>query len=206
MMLLYPNNALESLEFNKVTALLLQKCRTDAAKERVHKIRLHTHIEHIERDLHQTHEYKQIITGNDHFPNDFVRNISKELRLLAIEGGILSGEQLLACLQLSLTLKDIIQWFSKQGDLYTTLRQLVAGIHYEKEIAGIITPIVDEAGIIRDTASKELQQIRSDLNKARVTSRRMFEVVLRRLAKAGHLGDTGESYHNGRRTVAVRES
>ena len=42
MMQLYPANAAVSLEFNKVTELLAQKCRTDAARERVEGMRFHT--------------------------------------------------------------------------------------------------------------------------------------------------------------------
>ena len=109
MMQLYPAHADDALEFNKVRDLLLLKCRTDAARERVANIRFHTTMVHMERELQQTNEFKNIIIGNDHFPNDFTRNMTKELKLLSIPGGVLNGEQLLAFNQLALNIKDILQ-------------------------------------------------------------------------------------------------
>ncbi len=203
MMQLYPAHADEALEFNKISDLLLLKCRTDAARERVANIRFHTTLVHMERELQQTNEFKNIIIGNDHFPNDFTRNLSKELKLLSITGGVLSGEQLLEFNKLALNIKDILQWFKKHSDLFPKLSELAVKIEYEKRITEIITTVIDETGIVRDTASKELMSIRSELGKARYESRRSFEGVLRKLNKAGYLADISESFMNGRRTVAV---
>jgi len=203
MMQLYPANADECLEFNKVCDLLMQKCRTDAARERVANIRFHTTLVHMERDLLQTSEFKNIIIGNDHFPNDFTRNLTKELKLLSIPGGVLSGEQLLECNKLAINIRDILLWFKKHPDLFPKLKEIAGKTEYEKRITEIVTTVIDEAGIVRDTASKELMSIRSELGKARYESRRVFEGVLRKLNKAGYLADISESFMNGRRTVAV---
>ena len=202
-MQLYPAHADEALEFNKITDLLLLKCRTDAARERVANIRFHTTLVHMERDLQQTSEFKNIIIGNDHFPNDFTRNLTKELKLLVIPGGVLTGEQLLEFNKLALNIKDILQWFKKHNELFPKLNELAGKTEYEKRITEIITTVIDETGIVRDTASKELMSIRSELGKARYESRRTFEVVLRKLNKAGYLADISESFMNGRRTAAV---
>ncbi|MCD6012452.1 MAG: mismatch repair protein MutS [Flavipsychrobacter sp.] len=204
MMQLYPAHAAEALEFNKVCSLLLQKCRTDAARERVENIRFHTRMDHMERELHQTNEFKSILaTGSDQFPNDFTRNLQKELRLLSVSGGVLSGEQILAFLQLTLNIRDILLWFKKHNELFPHLRSIVERIVYEKKIVELITAVIDESGLVRDTASHELMQIRSELGKVRSESRRTFEGVLRRLNKQGYLADIGESFLNGRRTAAV---
>ena len=203
MMLLYPANAADVLEFNKVCDLLIQKCRTDAARERVANIRIHTRMDHMERELQQASEFKAILSGSDHFPNDFTRNMRKELQLLSLAGGVLSGEQLVAFHQLALNMRDVLQWFKKHDELFPTLRLLCNEITYEKKITDIITAVVDEGGLVRDTASKELMAIRSELGKARHEARRTFEGVLRKLGKAGYLADISESFMNGRRTAAV---
>ena len=203
MMLLYPANAADVLEFNKVCDLLTQKCRTDAARERVANIRFHTRIDHMQRELSQTNEFKQILSSNDHFPNDFTRNMLKELRLLAVAGGVLTGEQLVGLLQLALNMRDILQWFKKQDELFPALRALCSEITYEKQITEIISSVVDDGGMVRDTASRELMAIRAELGKARHEARRTFESVLRKLGKAGYLADISESFLNGRRTAAV---
>lgn len=202
-MQLYPANAAEALEFHKVCHLLLLKCRTDAARERVANIRIHTHKDHALRDLRQALEYKNILTSGDHFPNDFTRNIYKELKLLSIPGGILSGEQLLSVQQLALTLRDILLWFKKNTGIFPTLQGLSEKVVYEKRITETISAVIDDTGLIRDNASRELMSIRADLSRIRAEARRVFEGVLRRLNKQGYLADIGESFMNGRRTAAV---
>lgn len=202
-MQLYPAHAAEVLEFNKVCDLLIQKCRTDAARERVVNIRFHTRLDHMERELQQTSEYKSLIHGSDYFPNDFTRNLTKELRLVAISGGVLMGDQLAAFHQLSLNIRDILLWFKKHNDLFPNLRSVAERIVYEKKVTEIIGAVIDESGVVRDNASKELMSIRSELGKARHEARRTFEGVLRKLNKLGYLADIGESFLNGRRTAAV---
>lgn len=203
MMQLYPAHAAEALEFNKIVDLLLHKCRTDAARERVVNIRFHTRLDHMQRELLQTNEFKNIQMGGDNFPNDFTRNMQRELKLLSITGGVLNGEQLLAFLQLTLNIKDILQWFKKHNELFPQLNLLAERIVYEKKISELISAVIDDSGIVRDNASKELMSIRSELGKARYEARRTFESVLRKLNKAGYLADISESFLNGRRTAAV---
>jgi DNA mismatch repair protein MutS2 len=203
MMQLYPAHVSDALEFNKIVKLLKQKCRTDAALERVDEMRFHTRLDYIERELLQTSEYKAIVSGSDQVPNDFTRNVQKELKLLSISGGVLNGEQLLAMLQLSLNMRDVLLWFKKHNGLFPNLGALVEHISYEKEIASIIGSVIDEGANVRDTASRELSQIRSELSNARQQHRRTFESVLRKLAKQGYLSDIAEGFLNGRRVVAV---
>ena len=203
MIQLYPATAAESLEFNKVCELLQHKCRTDASRERVDTIRFHTHLDHMRKELLQTDEFKTILQAGDHFPNDFTRNIQKELKLLQIAGGVLSGEQLLAINQLALNTKDILHWFSKHDELFPNLRAICEKTVYEKKVTELITSVIDESGTVRDTASKELMTIRSELGKVRSAARRTFDSILRKLGKAGYLADISESFFNGRRTAAV---
>lgn len=202
-MQLYPANAIEALEFDKISELLKHKCRTDAARERVENIRFHTRMDHMERELQQTNEYKSILQSNDAFPNDFTRNLQKELKLLCIAGGVLNGQQLMAFHHLAVNIRDIFQWFKKHNDLFPQLSSLSDKVVYEKRVIEIIASVVDEGGIVRDNASPGLMSIRSELGKARHETRRIFEGALRKLSKAGYLADIAESFLNGRRTAAV---
>lgn len=202
-MQLYPANALDSLEFSKIKNLLLHKCRTDAARERVEDIRFHTHKDHATRDLQQTYDYRNILLSGDYFPNDFTRNLHKELKLLSIPGGVLNGEQLLSIQHLALTIRDILLWFKKNNELFESLRAVSAKIVYEKKIHDTISAVIDETGTVRDNASRELMSIRADLGRVRNEARKVFESVLRKLNKQGYLADISESFLNGRRTVAV---
>jgi len=203
MMQLYPAHAAEALEFNKICQLLKQKCRTDAARERVEGLRFHTHINYVKLALLETSEFKLILESADYFPNDYTRNVQKELKLLAVAGAVLTGEQLLALRQLAFNTRDILVWFKKNNELFPTLRALSENVTYEKEINTIISSVVDDAGMVKDTASRELSQIRSRLSSLRQELRKAFEGVLRKHNKQGYLADISEGFLNGRRVLAV---
>lgn len=203
MLQLYPANAGDSLEFSKVKQLLLEKCRTDAAKERVRELKFNSRLDFIEKALLQTSEYRSILSGTDYFPNDFTRNVQKELQLLALSGASLSGEQLMGLCNLALSIKSILNWFTGHNKLFPQLQTLSEKIQYHKEIAEIVTAVVDEQGNVRDNASKELMSIRMELSKQRNQLRKLFETILRKLSKQGYLADISEGFLNGRRTVAI---
>lgn len=203
MLQLYPANAGDSLEFSKVKQLLLEKCRTDAAKERVRELKINSRLDFIEKALLQTSEYRSIMSGSDYFPNDFTKNVQKELQLLAISGASLSGEQLLSLSNLATSIKSILNWFVSHNMLFPQLQALADKVHYYKEIAEIVNAVVDEQGNVRDNASKELMNIRMDLSKHRNQLRKLFETILRKLNKQGYLADISEGFLNGRRTVAI---
>jgi len=203
MLLTYPAQALDQLEFNKIRQLLLAKCRTDAAKSRVENLRFHTRLDYVETALKQTAEFKSTLSGPNPFPNDFTRNLDRELKYLSISGAILKGEELLALRNLAINTKDILQWLKGNDPLYPELRALADKIVYEKEITQIISAVIDDSGQVKDNASKDLMEIRMDLDRTRQQLRKVFEGILRKLNKQGYLADISESFLSGRRTVAV---
>jgi DNA mismatch repair protein MutS2 len=199
----YPEQAIAQLEFDKIITLLAKQCRSDEAKHKANTIRLHTKIEYLKQELEQTLEFKTSLSAGDPFPINFVKNIKKELKLLSIDNAVLQGADLNAFRDLTLNIRDIHLWFKRQGDIYPRLFSLMQDIPYIKEIPALIQPVVDENGQVRDNASEGLLQIRNELQSARARLRKVFEGVVRKLAKQGYLADITESFLNGRRVVAV---
>lgn len=203
MLQLYPAHAADALEFTKIRDLLFEKCRTDEARSRVASMRFMSRLELIEKALKQTAEFRLTLGGGDYFPGGFTRNLQQELRLLTIQGAILSADSLASLSLLATTIQNILLWFKGHAGFYPNLEALAEGVVFEKEIVRIVSEVLDEQGQLRDNASRELMQIRASLASTRQTLRRTFEHILRRLGKAGYLADISESFMNGRRVVAV---
>src|SRR5438067_9077599 len=109
-MKLYPESAVTQLEFDKIKALLNEKCKSEYAKNKASDLRIHTKKEFIERELQQSHESKLITLNNQYFPNDYVLNLSKDLRLLSIPGAVLVGDQFLQIRKLATNIQSIFRW------------------------------------------------------------------------------------------------
>ncbi|WP_297820793.1 DNA mismatch repair protein MutS [Segetibacter sp.] len=203
-MKLFPESAPVQLEFDKIKALLTEHCKSEFAKKKATELRIHTRKEFIETELQQSHEFKLISLNNQYFPNDYVLNLTKDLKLLSIPGAALVGDQFVQIRKLALNIQSIFRWFDNERRIaYPALTKVIQETYYEKAILEMLEEVLDEHGNVKDNATDELQKIRLNLYKKRNELRRVFERVIARLNKSGYAADIEESFSNGRRVVAV---
>lgn len=203
-MKLYPESAYLQLEFDRIKALLAAYCQTDHARTKAEQLRIHTRKEFIDTELRQSHEYRQLIQSSIYFPNDYILNLAKELKLLSIPGAVLTGEQLLLTRKLAESIEKIFRWFDQERrSAYNGLAKVIANTYYEKAIIGMIDDVLDDHGQVKDTASGDLKDIRLSLYRKRNELRRLFERIVSKLNKQGYLAEIEESFMNGRRVLAV---
>ena len=203
-MKLFPESAYVQLEFNKVKELLANYCQTDHARTKAHQLRIHTRKEFVETELKQSHEYRQLIVNNIYFPNDYVLNLAKELKLLSIPGAVLSGEELQLIRKLAESIMKIFRWFDNERmTAYGGLTKIISGTQYEKAIAEMIDDVLDEYAQVKDNASDELKNIRMNLYRKRNELRRLFDKIVAKMNKQGYLAEIEESFMSGRRVLAV---
>ncbi len=200
----YPSTALHQLEFDKIKELVAAHCRSAFAKENAEKLRIHTRKDFIQNDLQQTHEFKFILDAGLYFPNDFAASLSREIKLLNIEGATLSAEQFMLIRKLVANAGNIFRWFTKEiREQFPALVRVIAETYYEKAIAENIDTVLDDTGTVKDSASPELAEIRMRLYRKRNEQRRVFDRLVAKLNKDGYLTDINESFMNGRRVLAV---
>ncbi len=203
-MKLFPESAMMQLEFDKVKTLLASHCNTAYAKNKAENLRIHTRTDYIEPELQQSHEYKQLLLNSQYFPYDIVPDLSKELRLLSIPGAVLKKESLVEIRKLAENTKQVFHWFDEERRVvYPALLKVVQHSHYEKNIIVLISSVLDEGGNVKDTASGELAQIRTNLSRKRAELRRVFDRVVAKWNKSGFVSDIEEAFLNGRRVIAV---
>ncbi len=203
-MKLFPESAFSQLEFNKVKTLLADYCQTEYAKFKAEQLRIHTRIDFIDTELRQSHEYRQLLLNGIYFPNDYILNLSKELKLLSIPGALLAGEQLQMIRKLAESIEKIFRWFDQERkSAYGALFKVVENTYYEKAIIGMIDEVIDDHGQVKDTASNDLKDIRLGLYRKRNELRRLFDKIVSKLNKQGYLAEIEESFMNGRRVLAV---
>ncbi|MEO6682744.1 MAG: MutS2/Smr-associated SH3 domain-containing protein [Ginsengibacter sp.] len=203
-MKLFPINAPQQLEFTKIKTLLESYCRSEYASAKANELRIHTRKEFIEPQLYQTYEYKLVYESSLYFPDDAVLNLKKELKLLSIDGSMLSGEHFLQIKKLCSAINQLFRWFNPERKVsYPYLSQIIETTYYEKKIPILIDEIIDEYGTVKDSASEKLAGIRMSLHRKRIELKRVFDRMISKLKKEGYLTDIEESFMNGRRVLAV---
>lgn len=203
-MKVFPESAVYQLEFNKVKALLTEHCRSEYAKDKAENLRIHTQKEFIGIELRQSHEFRQIMLNGIYFPNDYILNLAKDLKLLGIPGAVLGGDQFIQIRKLAENINSIFRWFDhERRQAYEGLTKVIEHTYYEKKIVEMLNSILDENGNVLDNASEELRTIRMNLYRKRNELRRVFDRIIQRLNKQGYLSDIEEAFINGRRVVAI---
>lgn len=203
-MKLYPESAYIQLEFNKVKDLLANYCQTEHARTKAQQLRIHTRKEFVETELRQSHEFRQLVVNSIYFPNDYILNLAKELKLLSIPGAVLNGEELQLLRKLAESIEKIFRWFdAERKTVYGALARVIENTYYEKVIIELIDEVLDEYGQVKDSASDELKDIRMNLYRKRNELRRLFDKIVSKLNKQGYLAEIEESFMNGRRVLAV---
>ena len=203
-MKLFPESAALQLEFDKIKALLIEHCNSEYAKNKAVELRIHTRLQFITDELQQTYEYKLLAQNRQYFPNDYILNIARDLKLLSIPGAVLTGEQWVQIRKLATSIESIFRWFdNERKSAYPALAKVIAHSYYEKIILVMLDEVLDENGTVKDNASEDLQKIRMSLYRKRNELRRVFDRVVAKLNKAGYGADIDESFSNGRRVVAV---
>src|SRR5450432_3905873 len=200
----FPESALGQLEFDKIRDLLAEKCKSAYAREKAATLRVHTRLEFIQVELQRTSEFKTLLEQGQYFPNEDSLNLSREIKLLALSGAALSGDQFLQIRKLADALRQVFHWFDREQRLaFTGLASVIKETYYEKAIIDRIDEIVEENGQVKDKASPELADIRMSLIRKRNELRRLFDRIVAKLNKAGFVAETEEAFLNGRRVVAL---
>src|SRR6218665_2896640 len=203
-MKLFPESAYSQLEFDKVKSLLANYCQTDHARQKAQELRIHTRKDFIDTQLRQSFEYHQLLQNGIYFPNDYILNLSRQLKMLSIPGAVLGGEEFMDLRKLAESMERIFRWFdAERKGAYSAMASVIVNTHYEKAIIQLIDEVLDESGQVKDNASEDLKNIRMSLYRKRNELRRVFDKIIAKLNKQGYLAEIEESFMSGRRVVAI---
>jgi len=202
---LLPRDTYEKLEFDKVLALLEALCNGEMSRRMVRDMAPSTGVREINRRLDEVAEFKQGTNDRNMFTIGAYDDVSEELRMLQIEGYVLSESGLAKLNVLLLQTKGIYGFFSSDGrkENYEALYALIRKIDFEQALSQEIEAVIDAEGVIRSDASEELMRIRRLIGSKQREVEKTFRQVIEKYRRAGFLSDTVESMRNGRRVLSV---
>jgi len=199
----YPEETYSVLEFDKIRLLLSEYCDSNFAKNKAIKLKPISDYNQLSLWLNQTNELKQTYQANAYFPDIKFKDCEREIKLLSIEGSVLDAFQLNLIKETITVSNSLIKFLNRQQDNFSNLYILVKALIPNEESVELIEKIIDEKNEVRDSASKELSDIRHKLTAKRRESAKRFSQYVQQLNQLGYLRDTEESFINDRRVLAV---
>ena len=205
--MIYPSNFESKIGFDAIRRQLENYCVSALGAANVPLLRFSTRRDEVVMWLEQTSEFLSIVQTGKDFPLSYYFDLRVVIKEVATPGTFLSAERLFDLQRLLATVGQVERFFSLDGDgntPYPRLRELTAGLRAFPEISDAIAHVLDKAGNIKDTASPQLQELRTTIT--RVTS--SINGTLRRIIAQGKQdgildNDVQPSLRDGRLVLPV---
>ncbi|CAN5122806.1 endonuclease MutS2 [soil metagenome] len=204
--MLYPKNIEAKIGFDRIRELVKQECLSSLGVNYVEKIKFSDDFSLNKKLLEQTEEFRKILISNTYFPTSDYIDVKPSLKKARIIGAFLTEEEF-HHLKLSLrTIYNCQQFFLEENNKhnYPLLFELSGHIFIEKSIGKNLEAKIDEKGVVRSSASKELQNIRSSILREQVRLRKVLDSILRQAKSQGFTpDDVSLTIRNGRMVIPI---
>ena len=160
---LFKDKYLELLEYNKFLEKLSRYTPNEKTKELIYKTKPTSEIERIKKLREETDELLQIVLKEGYFPLNEYPDVSEALNLLAIEESILSPRDLLDIASMLLISRQIKNFLKEEVKDKEHINNLYKELYSSRETEKIITDSIDQSGMVKDSASRDLRAIREGI-------------------------------------------
>ncbi|MCD4723644.1 MAG: Smr/MutS family protein, partial [Bacteroidales bacterium] len=204
--MIYPENFEQKIGFDKIRNMLSELCISSLGKKYVEGIRFESSHGKVHSLLSQAEEFRQILLAGKPFPNSGYFDLTPELKRINLKGTYLDPETLFDLKSSLETINNCLDFFkSPDSTLYPELTALTQYLETEKDLLKIIEGIIDDKGMIKDTASPELRDIRMKLHRKQKSIDGRIKRSMTDARKAGFAPENAEvTIRNGRLVIPVQ--
>ncbi|GAB3559075.1 endonuclease MutS2 [Spirosoma fluminis] len=189
--MLYPTTLENKLGFDTIRERLKEACVSPLGQDYVEKIRFTDNPQLIDKLLRQTDEFKQIVQYEPDFPSSNYIDVRSQLNRARVEGLALTEAEFFD-LKLALrTIQDCLRFLNKRDDVtaFPFLKELAGPIGVDKKLTDALERVIDDRGLVRDSASPELASIRRRIISEQANLRKRLDSILRQARQNGWIPD-----------------
>lgn len=200
---LHPENAAFKLGFNQIKNRLNELCLSSLGQSRVAALDFATDADVVASRLAQAGAFSTILENEENFPTDHYHDLSEPLEMLGIDNSAVDKEGLFKVMQVTRTIRDILNFFDKNSGRYAELEMLANQVTYDKRLLKSLEQVLDEEGEVKSSVSKSLKDIRKQITQRSKALDQEFDKILSRAQEKNWLSEESETIRHGRRVLAV---
>ncbi|MFA6541227.1 MAG: hypothetical protein WCT99_06450, partial [Bacteroidota bacterium] len=193
-----------SLDLPKILHHIAGFASSDLGIEASEKLEPCSGIEAVSVDLNRVTEMKSILESGDSFPIDGIKDIRLSIQRSASENSVLGSKELYDIATTLKTTSNIKKFIEKRVEILPELSSLTANISILKEIEFNIFQAIDENAEIKDSASKELKNVRHDISQKQNIIKKTLEKILRASSEQGMTRDEIVTTRDGRMVIPIK--
>lgn len=196
--------SVQELELQKVLQYIANKCSTEMGAEYTLALRPHTSRQELEQQLHRVDECLALHMRNEPIPFESLRDIRSLLKKSTIEGNYLSAPQLLEVLDALASARQVRRFIEQRMEELPALWDLVSDVADNRLLEKHITDAIDDTGLVRDNATRELQQIRREIHQVSARLRSRLQKILKQYGEEELLQEEFITQREGRFVLPLR--
>ncbi len=184
--MIYPENFEDKIGFSSIRLMVAEKCLSEAAREQVMSMQFSSDFDEIVFRVRETAEMLDILRVGEDLPMRNLKDLRKELKRVQVEGMYMEGLDLyhLKCaLEQVRAIRNFITSYHEKP--LALLKKRVKDVAVFSNLITYIDRIVDTHGVIQDTASKELAEIRVLIRKEQVSIGRKLDGIMKKAKESG---------------------
>jgi DNA mismatch repair protein MutS2 len=179
---IYPANFEEKTGFDRVREMLRTRCFSSLGEKQLGQIRFSSNRSHIELQLNQCEEFRQILLSGEAFPGSNYYDPEALFKHLRLKDTFAEPEDLLDLKRSLETIEKVMAWLSRatgeDEPSYPWLAGLVSQLHLDASLYPEIDRIIDEKALVRTSASPALAEIRRQKRELETKASRRINQLL----------------------------
>ncbi len=210
--MIYPEGFEHKIGFTEVRSLLRERCLSTLGKEMTDKLRFSSDAAEVNEWLAQVREFRRLLAEADDFPMQYFFDVRAAVARIRLEGTHLEESELFDLRRSLETIASIVAYLNRgeegaDGTVaypYPALHRMADGVAVFPQLIQRIDQILDRFGHIKDSASAELQRIRSELAKTEGGISKTLYSILRSAQSEGLVErDVTPTMRDGRLVIPV---
>ncbi len=220
--MIYPDNFEKKIGYYEIRNMLAAECLSSLGKSLVSEMAFSAEAEQVNTWMSEISEMRRIGEEENDFPLTCFFDVRDSVKRVRLEGTWMEENELYDLRRSLKTIQDLVDFLYRGDDLpteqsaytgngpqlkkwhYPTLHRLADGIATFPVIIQQIDQIIDKFGHIRDNASPQLQQIRSELARTEGSISRILAGILRAAQSEGLVEkDVAPTMRDGRLVIPV---
>ncbi len=196
------------LEFGRITDSVKHHAYSALGENLCDEIIFFTDNEALNTELDKVVEMKIILSAGNDLPLDGLKDISRSLSKIKIEGYYISPEEflhILDFLKISRNLRKFISDINREQDnSFELINGLAKDLFFNKILEHNIEITIDETGNVRDNASAALSKIRKSINAQSGRLRKTLSSILKKVSEKEFLREDIITQREGRFVIPVK--
>ncbi len=201
----YPDNFELKIGFDRIREMLHNYCLSNMGHEWVEAVQFQDDYSNISAQLGETDEFCRIVREFDNFPSNHFFDLREALQKISIEGRFLEPEELFDLKRSLESVRAIVAFFNKQEEsVFPLLKKKTRNVQIFPYIYERIDAIINKFGKIRDNATPELANIRSEILTRQSNMSKRLHAILKQAQKDGLVDeDATVTIRDGRAVIPI---